>query len=54
MPQSTEVKVPDIGDFGDIEIIEVAVGPGDRIALEQGLITQEDYDREKAELLAQY
>jgi len=41
MPQSTEVKVPDIGDFGDIEIIEVAVSPGDRIALEQGLITLE-------------
>jgi dihydrolipoamide dehydrogenase len=41
MPQSTEVKVPDIGDFGDIEIIEVTVSPGDRIALEQGLITLE-------------
>jgi dihydrolipoamide dehydrogenase len=41
MPQSTEVKVPDIGDFGDIEIIEVAVSPGDRVALEQGLITLE-------------
>jgi dihydrolipoamide dehydrogenase len=41
MPQTTEVKVPDIGDFGDIEIIEVAVAPGDRVEVEQGLITLE-------------
>ncbi|NCF82131.1 MAG: dihydrolipoyl dehydrogenase [Proteobacteria bacterium] len=41
MPQSTEVKVPDIGDFGDVEIIEVAVSPGDRVQVEQGLITLE-------------
>ena len=34
-----EVKVPDIGDFKDVEIIEVLVKPGDRIALEQSLIT---------------
>ncbi|WP_031408300.1 dihydrolipoyl dehydrogenase [Thiomonas sp. FB-Cd] len=36
-----EVKVPDIGDFKDVEIIEVLVKPGDRIALEQSLITVE-------------
>jgi len=41
MPQSTEVKVPDIGDFNDIEIIEVAVAPGDRVEVEQTLITLE-------------
>jgi dihydrolipoamide dehydrogenase len=41
MPQSTEVKVPDIGDFGEVEIIEIAVTPGDRVAVEQGLITLE-------------
>ncbi len=41
MPQTTEVKVPDIGDFGDVEIIEVAVAPGDRVQVEQGLITLE-------------
>ncbi len=41
MPQSTDVKVPDIGDFGDVEIIEVAVSPGDRVQVEQGLITLE-------------
>jgi dihydrolipoamide dehydrogenase len=41
MPQTTEVKVPDIGDFGEVEIIEVAVTRGDRVAVEQGLITLE-------------
>ncbi len=41
MSQSTEVKVPDIGDFEDIEIIEVAVAPGDRVEVEQALITLE-------------
>jgi dihydrolipoamide dehydrogenase len=41
MSQSTEVKVPDIGDIEDIEIIEVAVAPGDRVEVEQALITLE-------------
>ena len=41
MSQPTEVKVPDIGDFNDIEIIEVAVAPGDRVEVEQALITLE-------------
>jgi pyruvate dehydrogenase E2 component (dihydrolipoamide acetyltransferase) len=36
-----EVKVPDIGDFKDVEIIEVLVKPGDRVAAEQSLITVE-------------
>ncbi|HEX5766592.1 MAG TPA: FAD-dependent oxidoreductase, partial [Burkholderiales bacterium] len=37
----TEVRVPDIGDFKDIEVIEVLVKPGDAIAKEQSLITLE-------------
>jgi len=37
----TEVKVPDIGDFKEIEVIEVLVKPGDTIAKEQSLITLE-------------
>src|SRR3990170_3241312 len=37
----TEVKVPDIGDFKEIEVIEVLVKPGDSIAKEQSLITLE-------------
>ena len=36
-----ELKVPDIGDFKDVEIIEVLVKPGDDVALEQSLITVE-------------
>jgi pyruvate dehydrogenase E2 component (dihydrolipoamide acetyltransferase) len=36
-----EVKVPDIGDFKDVEVIEVLVKPGDTVAKEQSLITVE-------------
>ena len=36
-----EVQVPDIGDFTDVEVIEVLVKPGDTIAKEQSLITVE-------------
>ncbi len=36
-----EVTVPDIGDFKQVEVIEVLVKPGDRIAAEQSLITVE-------------
>jgi pyruvate dehydrogenase E2 component (dihydrolipoamide acetyltransferase) len=36
-----EVKVPDIGDFKDVEVIEVLVKSGDTIAKEQSLITVE-------------
>ncbi len=38
---AVEVKVPDIGDFKDVEIIEVLVKAGDQIAVEQSLITVE-------------
>lgn len=41
MSRSVEVKVPDIGDFADVEVIEVLVSPGDTIAVEQSLITVE-------------
>ena len=36
-----EVKVPDIGDFKDVEIIELMVRPGDTIAVDQSLLTVE-------------
>ena len=36
-----EIKVPDIGDFEAVEIIEVLVAPGDAIEEEQALITLE-------------
>jgi len=35
------VKVPDIGDFKDVAIIEVLVKPGDTVSAEQSLITVE-------------
>jgi len=37
----TEVKVPDIGDFKEVEVIEVLVKPGDEVSKEQSLITLE-------------
>src|SRR6267142_2256139 len=36
-----EVKVPDIGDFKDVEIIEVLVKAGDTVKAEQSLLTVE-------------
>jgi dihydrolipoamide dehydrogenase len=36
-----EVKVPDIGDFKDIDVIEVSIKPGDAIEKEQTLISLE-------------
>ena len=36
-----EVKVPDIGDFKEVEIIELLVKVGDTVAAEQSLITVE-------------
>ncbi len=36
-----EVKVPDIGDFDAVEVIEILVSPGDTIEQEQSLITLE-------------
>jgi dihydrolipoamide dehydrogenase len=39
--QIIEVKVPDIGDFKDVDVIEILVKPGDRVAKESSLITLE-------------
>ncbi|MFZ9140740.1 MAG: biotin/lipoyl-containing protein, partial [Burkholderiaceae bacterium] len=36
-----ELKVPDIGDFKEVEVIEVLVKAGDVVGLEQSLITVE-------------
>jgi pyruvate dehydrogenase E2 component (dihydrolipoamide acetyltransferase) len=36
-----EVKVPDIGDFKDVEVIELMVKPGDTIKVDQSLVTVE-------------
>ncbi|MEA3120736.1 MAG: hypothetical protein QOH33_277, partial [Paraburkholderia sp.] len=41
MSEAIEVKVPDIGDFNDIPVIEVLVKAGDTVEKEQSLITLE-------------
>ncbi len=41
MSSDIEVKVPDIGDFSDIPVIEVLVKPGDTISKEDTLVTLE-------------
>lgn len=38
---SIEIKVPDIGDFKEVEVIELLVKPGDMVKAEQSLITVE-------------
>ena len=41
MATEREVKVPDIGEFDSVEVIEVLVSPGDKVEVEQSLITLE-------------
>ena len=41
MAELKEIRVPDIGDFKSVEVIEVLVAPGDTIAAEDSLITLE-------------
>ena len=41
MSSTIEVKVPDIGDFNDIPVIEVLVKPGDRVKKNDSLVTLE-------------
>ena len=41
MADLVEVKVPDIGDFADVPVIEVLVSAGDEVALEDPLVTLE-------------
>lgn len=41
MAERIELKVPELGDFSDVEIIEVLVSPGDEVAVEDGLVTLE-------------
>jgi dihydrolipoamide dehydrogenase len=36
-----EIRVPDIGDFTDVPVIEVHVAPGDSVAVEDPLLTLE-------------
>ncbi len=41
MSPLTEVRVPDIGDFTDVPVIEIHVSPGDDVAVEDPLVTLE-------------
>ncbi|TPW17948.1 MAG: dihydrolipoamide dehydrogenase [Halothiobacillaceae bacterium] len=41
MSNIIEIKVPDIGDYKEVEVIEVLVKPGDNVAVESSLITLE-------------
>lgn len=41
MSNVIEIKVPDIGDFDEVDVIEVLVGPGDVVAEEDALLTLE-------------
>src|SRR5262249_25793589 len=41
MGELKEIRVPDIGDFKDVPIIEIAVQPGQRVGVDAPLITLE-------------
>lgn len=48
-----EVKVPDIGDFKEVEVIEVLVKEGDLIAVDQSIVTVES-DKASMEIPASH
>src|SRR4030065_503829 len=41
MARSIEVRVPDIGDYDAVPVIELLVAVGDTVAKDQGLVTLE-------------
>jgi pyruvate dehydrogenase E2 component (dihydrolipoyllysine-residue acetyltransferase) len=41
MAELVEIKIPDIGDFTDVPVIDVMVKPGDHIGVDDALITLE-------------
>ncbi|HTY17816.1 MAG TPA: dihydrolipoyllysine-residue acetyltransferase [Myxococcota bacterium] len=41
MPVEREVRLPDIGDFENVDVIELLVKPGDRVEAEQSLLVLE-------------
>ena len=48
-----EVRLPDIGDFKDVEVIELLVAEGDRVGVEDSLLTLES-DKASMEIPAPY
>ncbi len=53
MSNSVEVTLPDIGDFQQVDVIEVLVAPGDRIEAEDSIITLES-DKATMEIPSPY
>lgn len=53
MGKEIEVLLPDIGDFAEVEVIEVLVAEGDRVRIEDSLITLES-DKATMEIPAPY
>ena len=41
MANTIEIKVPDIGDFDAVPVIELLVAVGDTVTVDQGLVTLE-------------
>ena len=41
MAEVIEVRVPDIGDFAEVEVIEIHVASGDSVEVEESLVTLE-------------
>ncbi|MCY4165281.1 MAG: biotin/lipoyl-binding protein, partial [Gammaproteobacteria bacterium] len=41
MPEFNQVRVPGLGEFTDVEVVEVAVSAGDEVAANDPLITLE-------------
>ena len=41
MAQEILIRVPDIGDFEDVEVVEILVGPGDLVEVEDPLVSVE-------------
>ncbi|AYO86106.1 dihydrolipoyl dehydrogenase [Methylobacterium brachiatum] len=41
MPETREIRVPDIGDFSGVPVIEIPVAPGDAVARDQTLLIVE-------------
>ncbi|MEF8834129.1 MAG: dihydrolipoyllysine-residue acetyltransferase, partial [Halofilum sp. (in: g-proteobacteria)] len=53
MSETKDIPVPDIGDFDQVEVIEVLVSPGDTISAEDSLITLES-DKASMEIPAPF
>jgi pyruvate dehydrogenase E2 component (dihydrolipoamide acetyltransferase) len=41
LSESIDINIPDLGDFADVEVIEILVAAGDKVSREDGLITLE-------------